>query len=212
MRRALRLVGGGLVTILLAACVPQATPTASAPLEPSATPRPEPTASVAASLTIEPTPTPEPSLSIDLPDTEDSRTVTVEVQPEVGADGGEILVTVMSNAEGRIDEVVLRWPTELGETLFLSPFVPSEDRIREGGPPLVQQWTKWVVGPGERGEPEGTISLGYGPLLPGATLAIPIAVERRADGPVAFDLQVLSSNDILSLPDGQPAELRVEIP
>ena len=52
-------------------------------------------------------------------------------------------------------------------SLFLAPFEPSDDRIREGGPPLVQEWTKWVVGPGERGEPEGTTSLGYGPILAG---------------------------------------------
>jgi hypothetical protein len=39
-----------------------------------------------------------------------------------------------------------------------------------------------------------------------------IYVTRLAPGPVAFDLQVLAGNDLLSLPDGQPAELRVEIP
>ena len=44
----------------------------------------------------------------------------------------------------------------------LAPFEPSDDRIRDGGPPLVQEWTKWVIGPGERGEPAGTTS-GSGP-------------------------------------------------
>jgi len=107
---------------------------------------------------------------------------------------------------------VLRWPTELDSTLFLAPFSPSDDRIREGGPPLVQQWTKWVIGPGERGEPAGTTSLGWGPLLAGATLEIPIVVTRRAEGPVAFDLQILSGNDLLTRDDGELAELRVDVP
>jgi hypothetical protein len=123
-----------------------------------------------------------------------------------------MLVTVTSQAEDRIDELVLRWPTELSESLFLAPFVPSEDRIRDGGPPLVQAWTKWVVGPGEQGEPDGTTSLGYGPLLPGATLAIALDVIRRSAEPVAFDLQLLAGNDLLVLVGGEPAELRVEVP
>jgi hypothetical protein len=125
---------------------------------------------------------------------------------------GTITVTVTSGADTRIDELVLRWPTELGEALFLAPFSPSDERIRDGGPPLVQPWTKWVIGPGERGEPGGTISLGWGPLLAGATLEIPIVVTRRADGPVAFDLQVLAGNDLLTLEAGEPAQQRVEVP
>ena len=100
----------------------------------------------------------------------------------------------------------------LAETLFLAPFTPSDDRTRDGGPPLVQPWTKWVVGPGERGEPAGTTSLGWGPLLAGATLEIPIVVTRRADGPVAFDLQVLAGEGLLTLEDGEPARLRIEVP
>jgi hypothetical protein len=76
----------------------------------------------------------------------------------------------------------------------------------------VQDWTKWVIGPGEEGEPAGTISLGYGPLLAGATLRIPLSVTRVADGPVAFDLQLLADNRILHLPGGEPAELRVRVP
>ena len=50
-----------------------------------------------------------------------------------------------------IEELVLRWPRELNRTLFLRPFEPSEQRIADGGPPLVQEWTKWVLGPGEEG-------------------------------------------------------------
>ena len=76
----------------------------------------------------------------------------------------------------------------------------------------MQDWTKWVVGPVERDEPAGTTSLGYGPLLPGATLAIPIAAERLRAGPVAFDMQILAGNALLQLDDGTDAVLRVEVP
>jgi hypothetical protein len=69
-----------------------------------------------------------------------------------------------------------------------------------------------VLGPGERGEPAGTTSLGWGPLLPGGELTIPIQVTRRQRGEVAFDLQVLAGEAILSLEDGAPAELRVSVP
>ena len=69
-----------------------------------------------------------------------------------------------------------------------------------------------LIGPGEQGEPAGTTSLGYGPLLAGATLEMPLVVTRRAPGSVAFDLQVLAGNDLLTLADGSPAELRVEVP
>jgi hypothetical protein len=153
-----------------------------------------------------------PALSLDIPGESDDRVVEVSVEPSVGAERGEIMVRVTSQADTRIDELVLRWPAELNDSLFLAPFRPSEERIRDGGPPLVQAWTKWVVGPGEQGEPDGTISLGYGPLLAGATLEIRIFVRRIEPGPTGFDLQVLARNAILTLPDGQPAELRVEVP
>lgn len=209
-----------LILTLLAACVlepsPSPTPSApppaasAAPSGPAATPSPsEP----AASATAPPTSTPEPSLALDPPEGSDPRVVSVQVDPTVPADGdGQIVVTVTSAADSRIDELVLRWPEELNDVLFLAPFAPSDDRIREGGPPLVQPWTKWVVGPGEHGEPAGTISLGWGPLLEGATLTIPILVTRREPGPVAFDLQVLAGNDLLTLDGGEPAELRIEVP
>ena len=122
------------------------------------------------------------------------------------------MVRVTSATDTRVDDLVVRWPEELGEHNFLAPFVPSEDRIREGGDPLVQPWTKWVVGPGEHGEPAGTISLGYGPLFPGEALDVRLFVTRITSDPVAFDLQVLAGNDLLTLTDGSPAELRVEIP
>jgi hypothetical protein len=131
---------------------------------------------------------------------------------ETSVDDGSLVVSVTSGAEERIDELVLRWDTDLSEALFLAPFRPTDERIREGGPPLVQPWTKWVIGPGERGEPAGTTSIGWGPLLAGATLQIPLVAERRAEGPIAFDLQVLAGNSILTLDNGEPAELRIEVP
>ena len=206
-----------LILLLLAACsfTPSpspATPSASAsPSQPPATP--EPTEVTASATAATPTPTPEPTLSLDPPEGSDPRVVSVQVDPAVPADGdGQIVVTVTSAADSLIDELVVRWPVELNDTLFLAPFAPSEERIRDGGRPLEQAWTKWVIGPGERGEPEGTISLGWGPLLAGATLTIPILVTRRAPGPVAFDLQLLAGNDLLTLDGGEPAELRIEIP
>ncbi len=211
MKRASRGVAAALALLLLAACVVTPSPTPTPSAEPTATAEASPSAPTD-SATAEPTATPEPALSLELPDTTDERVITVEVTPRVGDTGGEIIISITSEATERIDEVVLRWPTELGESLFLAPFEPSDDRIREGGPPLVQEWTKWVIGPGEEGEPAGTISLGYGPLMPGATLRIPLSVTRRADGGVSFDLQLLAENALLHLPGGEPAELRVQVP
>ncbi|MGI8659029.1 MAG: hypothetical protein ACR2K4_09755 [Candidatus Limnocylindria bacterium] len=176
--------------------------TASPSLAPSATGTPSP----------EPTATPEPPLSLAFPESTDQRAVSASVDAQVGADGGTLVVTVTSSAADRIDELVLRWPTELNDVLFLAPFTPTEDRIRDGGPPLVQPWTKWVIGPGERGEPDGAVSLGWGPLLSEATLVIQLDATRLTDEPIAFDLQILSNNDLLTLEGGGPAELRIEIP
>jgi len=202
----------GLAMILLAGCIssPTPSPSASASVEPTAVP----SATGGPTESAEPTPTasPEPeALSLDLPGESDDRVVAVTVDPQVDAEGGEIVVTVTSESTEMIEELVLRWPRELNRILFLRPFEPSEQRIADGGPPLVQEWTKWVLGPGEEGEPAGTISLGWGPLMPQATLTIPVGVVRRADGPVAFDLQILSDNAILTLPDGEPAEIRVNV-
>jgi hypothetical protein len=200
--------------LLLVGCI--GTPTPSPTATPEPTPAPSPSRGGVPSATAAPTPTPsaspEPALGLDLPEETDARVVTVSVTPEVGADGGQIVIVVTSQADEMVEELVLRWPRELNSTLFLRPFEPSEQRIADGGPPLVQEWTKWVIGPGEEGEPAGTMSLGWGPLLAGATLTIPVDVVRRADGPVAFDLQVLSDNAILTLPNGEPAELRIEVP
>ncbi len=211
-------VRAALLAVLLAGCVTDASPSPTATTPTPATPSPSANATLAPpspSVTDPPTPsaTPEPSLSLPSPEEADDRRVDVAVAVEMPADDdGRILVTVVSAADTMIDELVLRWPEGLHETLFPAPFVPSDERIRDGGPPLVQPWTKWVIGPGERGEPAGTVSLGYGPLPAGGSLEIPLFVSRRAPGPVAFDLQVLAGEALLMLPDGEPAELRVEVP
>jgi hypothetical protein len=202
---------------ILGACTaspaPSPTPVPTGTATPAATATPVASAEPSTATPGAPTPSPEPSLALGEPDGSDARIVAVAVDNRVSPDGdGELVVTVTSAADTRIDELVLRWPTELNDLLFLAPFEPSDERIRELGPPLVQPWTKWVIGPGERGEPAGTISLGWGPLLAGATLTIPILVTRIAPGPIAFDLQVLAGNDLLTLEGGDPAELRVEIP
>jgi hypothetical protein len=202
------------VGALLAACglLTEPTPTPTATAEPSPTPVASvaPTASAPAAS---PTPSPEPSLSLDPPGLTDERRVRVGVTFELPADAdGRILVTLTNLSEERIGEIVVRWPTELGQNLFLAPFIASEDRIRDGGPPLVQDWTKWVEGPGEHGEPAGTTSLGYGPMDPGMTLTIPIIATRVAAGAVSFDLQVLVGEALMTRDDGTPAQLRVEAP
>jgi len=217
MRRGRRVTSWLVATLLLAACVLDADPTPTPATTPSPTAEPTTTATAVASPTDtdDPTPTetPQPELTLALPDEADERRVEVSVAVEMPPDGdGTIVVTVTSVADSMIEELVLRWPEELHETLFPAPFVPSQDRIRDGGPPLLQPWTKWVVGPGERGEPEGTVSLGYGPLLAGATLEIPLFVTRVAETPTEFDLQVLAGEAILALDGGEPAALRVEVP
>jgi hypothetical protein len=210
--RRLAIVLGSLV--VLSACTgesPQPSPspgtTATATPSPSAV---APTESPTALPT--PTSSPEPSLALELPGTTDPRAVSAQVTPQIGGESGTLTVMVTSAATDRIDELVLRWHDGLDASLRLAPFTPSEERIREGGPPLHQEWTRWVIGPGEQGEPAGTISVGWGPLLPGATLTIELVATRTAPGPVAFDLQLLSGNDLLTLGDGRPAELRVEVP
>ena len=193
---------------LLAGCAPQVTPS------PSVAPTPTPSESVAPSLapSVEPTATPIPHLVLPAPSATDTVaiTYTVDVQVEAGA-SGRIVVVVKNLTKTMVPELVLRWPTALRDTIFLAPFEPSQQRIREGGDPLVQDWTKWVDGPGERGEPAGTTSLGWGPLLPGGELTIPILATRRGPGPITFDFQILNGEAIL-LSDGQPAATQVAVP
>ena len=202
---------------LLAAGCTTAAPTGSPALSagPTTAATDQRTESPVPTETPAPTPevTPEPPLSLPIPAVHDPRQVSVSVTTEVPADaGGVITVTVTSAAAELVDELVLRWPTELGASLVLSPRLPDPDLVREGGGNFVVPWTKWVVGPGEQGEPAGTISLGYGPLQAGATLTIPLYVTRLAPGPISFDLQLLAGDTILTLPEGGPAEIRVEVP
>jgi len=201
-----RAILAGALVVALGACLPLPTQTASA--SPSATPRATPTAEP--STTPEATPRP---YSLENPAQQDDRLVRVTVAPNLATDAsGQVVVTVTNLDATRITEIVLRWSTSLDEHLFLAPFVPSPDRICEGCPPLVQPWTKWVSGPGENGEPAGTTSLGWGPLDPGATLVIPVIANRRRDGPVDFDLQLLAGEALLRQEGGQPAWLRVAVP
>jgi hypothetical protein len=137
-----------------------------------------------------------------------SYTVTVDIK--AGA-SGRLVVVVKNLGKELVTELVLRWPTEVRDTIFLAPFTPSKQRIREGGDPLVQAWTKWVNGPGESGEPAGTTSLGWGPLLVGGTLTIPILATRVAPGPIAFDFQILNGEKVLQS-NGDPAWFEVDVP
>ena len=207
----MRRVVAAAMIVATVGCTAEPSPT-PAPTATEQAPTPTPEASPTVAPSASPTVEPEPSLSLELPEGLDPRVVIAAVGPDIGEGGGVLTITVTSATDERIDELVLRWPTELGATLTLAPFEPTPERISDGGPPLVQEWTKWVVGPGEQGEPDGTISVGWGPLLPGATLTIPLLATRVAAGPVAFDLQLLAGNNMLTLESGEPAELRVEVP
>lgn len=203
------------MAVVSSACLSELFPSPT----PFSSPSPSPTvssqdSSPSTAASLEPTPTPEPRLSLVLPPTSDERPIHVDVNSDaLPADGsGKVVITVTNLSTTRIVEIVLRWPTALRETVFLAPFEPSLIRIREGGPPLYQEWTKWVDGPGERGEPAGTTSLGWGPLEPGATITISLIATRRAPGPVSFDLQFLAGEAILLFETGAPAELRETLP
>ena len=175
---------------------------------------PSPTASASArpTPTAEPTATPVEGLVLPEPSATDARAISHSVTVNLQASGSGQLVVVVTNLSGElVPELVLRWPTEVRDTIFLAPFQPSAQRIREGGDPLVQDWTKWVDGPGESGEPEGTTSLGWGPLLAGGILTIPILATRVAPGPLIFDFQILAGEAVLTS-DGEPAWFRVSVP
>jgi hypothetical protein len=197
--------------VVLAACTLQSSDSPSA--SPSSSGSAGPSASARPSATAEPSPSDSGRLTLPEPSDTDatipiSYTVTVEVA--AGA-SGRLLVVVTNLGSEMVPELVLRWPTEVRNTIFLAPFLPSQQRIREGGDPLVQNWTKWVDGPGEHGEPAGTTSLGWGPLLVGGTLTIPIPATRVAPGPISFDLQILNGEAVLQM-DGVPAWLHVDVP
>lgn len=205
-RRVLALV---VVLAAIGACLPLPTETPTPSPTPTATPRP--TATPEPSATPEPTPEP---YSLADPSATDPRQVRVSVVPNLATDGsGTITVTVVNLSSSMVQELVLRWTTVLDEHLVLAPFAPSPQRTCDGCPPLVQPWTKWVVGPGARGEPAGTTSLGWGPLLSsGGTLTIPVVATRQQNGPVSFDLQILAGEALLTLADGTPAWIRVSVP
>jgi hypothetical protein len=173
-------------------------------------PSPSPTTSQTVSQvpTVDASPTPVPPLSLALPTVHDNRVVRFAVSVQVPANGGgRITVRVTNLSRTRIGQIVLRWPTGLDTVLFLAPFTTHS---LSGA--LVQPWTKWVIGPGEHGEPAGTTSLGYGPIDRGTTLSIPIYVTRRAKTPVAFDLQFLVAEAILTSEAGGSAWTRVSVP
>lgn len=192
------------LALVLAGCGPVPSPS------PSAAPSVPP--SVAPSGTPEPTPTEEPGLKLPAPLASDPTEITYKINVKVGAGGsGQLEVVVTNLTQTLVRELVLRWPTAVKGTILLAPFAPSQQRIREGGDPLVQNWTKWVDGPGESGEPAGTTSLGWGPLLPGGTLTIPVLATRVAPGPLTFDFQFLNGDAIL-VSNGLPAWTQVTVP
>jgi hypothetical protein len=179
---------------------------------PSTEPSLEPTPTAEPTPSLEPTPAEEQGLKLPAPLSSDRTAIsyTITVELEAGA-SGRLVVVVTNLTQEMIPELVLRWPTAVKETIFLAPFEPSQQRIRESGDPLRQDWTKWVDGPGEHGEPAGTTSLGWGPLLPAGILTIPVLATRVAPGPLTFDLQFLNGGAIL-LGDGLPAWTQVTVP
>jgi hypothetical protein len=201
--------------VVLAACALQTSPTPSpSPSTPGPSPGiPSPTTSAGQTATAEPSPSQGGRLRLPSPTaTDDTIPISYTVTVDVAAGGsGQVVVVVTNFGQELVPELVLRWPTQVRDTIFLAPFQPSQQRIREGGDPLVQDWTKWVEGPGEHGEPAGTTSLGWGPLLVGGTLTIPVLATRVAPGPISFDLQILNGEAIL-LSDGTPAWLPVDVP
>ena len=102
-----------IVVLLASACEADPLPTTSPSAPASGNPSPSATLAPtsAPSSTVEPSPSasPEPPLSLDLPDASDPRVVEVTIAPDVATDGdGEILVTVTSVADERIDDLVRR--------------------------------------------------------------------------------------------------------
>ena len=198
--------------LLLAGCSLQSTPSPEPSSASSASGAPSPSASAEGSPTAQPSPSESGRLTLPAPTTSDPTPISYTVSVEVAAGAsGRIVIVVKNLGSDIVPELVLRWPTAVRDTIFLAPFQPSAQRIREGGDPLVQDWTKWVDGPGEHGEPAGTTTLGWGPLLVGGTLTIPVLATRVAPGPITFDLQVLSGEKILQIA-GEPAFLKVTVP
>jgi hypothetical protein len=198
--------------MVLAACSLQATPSNSNSQSTGPTSG-DNSAAESASATTEPSPSDSGRLTLPAPSETDSTTpISYTVTVGVAADAsGQLTIVVTNLGQQIVPELVLRWPTEVRDTVFLAPFQPSAQRIREGGDPLVQDWTQWVEGPGEPGAPAGTTSLGWGPLLVGGTLTIPVLATRVASGPITFDLQILNGEAVLQS-DGVPAWTQVTVP
>jgi len=192
------------LALILAGCGPA--PSTSPSAVPSVA------ASSSQSATVAPSPTEEPGLKLPAPLASDPTAISYKITVDLQAGAsGQLVVVVTNLTQTLVPELVLRWPTAVKGTVILAPFQASQQRIREGGDPLVQDWTKWVDGPGENGEPAGTTSLGWGPLLPGGTLTIPVLATRVAPGPLTFDFQLLNGGAIL-LSDGLPAWTQVTVP
>ena len=198
--------------LMLASCSLQTSPGPSARSSTGTSSGPSPTESIRPSATPQPSPSDSGRLTLPAPTGTDPNPITATIGVEVAAAAsGQLVITVTNLGKEMVQELVLRWPTAVRDTIFLAPFEPSAQRIREGGDPLVQDWTKWVDGPGERGEPAGTTSVGWGPLLVGGTLTIPLLATRVAPGPIAFDFQILSGEKVLQI-GGAPAWLQVTVP
>ncbi|HEY8771703.1 MAG TPA: hypothetical protein VIM66_00860 [Candidatus Limnocylindria bacterium] len=199
-------------SVAFTGCILQGSPTPNATSSPAVSVGPSPSATQSFGPTAEPSPSQQTLLRLPSPSGTDGNAISYTVTVEVKAGASGRLVLVVKNlGDELVPELVLRWPTAVRDTIFLAPFTPSKQRIREGGDPLVQDWTKWVDGPGESGEPAGTTSLGWGPLLVGGTLTIPILATRVAPGPVAFDFQILNGEKVLQS-NGDPAWFEVDVP
>ena len=197
-----------------AACGLEGTSGTSPSVAGSASVAVSPSASPGATESAAPSPSDSGRLTLPAPTASDPTPIDYSVTVEVEAGGsGRIVVVVENLGEVIVPELVLRWPTALRDTILLAPFQPSQQRIREGGDPLVQDWTEWVDGPGEHGEPAGTTSLGWGPLLRGGTLTIPILATRVAPGPIVFDLQILNGEtDAVLRSEEVPVWVQVTVP
>jgi hypothetical protein len=205
-----RRLGALVVLLFVAGCSGTPNPSEGSPT--ASAPGSLPAATVIPTAAPGETPGPRPPLSLDQPQAVDARRLRVAIDHQLPDSGrGQLVVTVTNLAQTRINEIVLRWPTELGSSLFLSPFLPTPGRVCNACPPLRQEWSKWVEGPGQLGEPAGTTSLGWGPLDPGATLVIPIEANRLATGPFAFDFQLVTGEALLRLEDGSRAWFRIGI-
>src|SRR4029077_5954242 len=89
--------------------------------------------SSAPSTSAEPTATPIPRLTLPAPKATDPTSVRYSLKLDLKAGGSGRLVVVVTNlTEQMVPELVLRWPTAVRDTIYLAPFEPSQQRIREG--------------------------------------------------------------------------------